>query len=206
MFSLKRFSKKVDYHLGRRSSFTSQSDLTSQSGPTFHSGFTLIELLVVIFIIGILATLIVANFQGARQRARDSKKKTELNNLKTALRLYYNDYQNYPDQDLGIYFPACGANGDERCSNSSCDADWAAGGTGCATIYMQELPEGLGSGGVRYYSDGSDKYCVKLDGTQVLENLSDGDLEESYNQCSGICDDFSAAVDYENGEYSICNQ
>lgn len=59
-------------------------------------GFTLIELIVVISIIGVLSTLIINNLNDARTRARDAKRKQELSGLKTALRLYYNDYQTYP--------------------------------------------------------------------------------------------------------------
>jgi prepilin-type N-terminal cleavage/methylation domain-containing protein len=174
---------------------------------TSNSGFTLIELLVVIFIIGVLATLTIVNLQNARQRARDTRKKNALNNFKTALRLYYNDYQNYPGQEFGPYFPACGEDGDERCPVCA-DAEFAAGGAdGCATIYMQELPTGLGNGGIKYYSDSSDKYCAKLDGDQRLENLSDADLEASFNTCNTICNDLTGNdLDYAGGEYAICNQ
>ena len=56
----------------------------------------MIELIVVISIIGVLSTLIINNLNDARLRARDSKRKQELSGLKTALRLYYNDYQTYP--------------------------------------------------------------------------------------------------------------
>jgi len=61
-----------------------------------NKGFTLIELIVVISIIGVLSTLIINNLNDARARARDAKRKQELSGLKTALRLYYNDYQTYP--------------------------------------------------------------------------------------------------------------
>ena len=54
-------------------------------------GFTLIELLVVIAIIGILATFIVASFTSAQQKARDSKRKTDLDAIKKALELYKGD-------------------------------------------------------------------------------------------------------------------
>lgn len=59
-------------------------------------GFTLIELLIVITIIGVLAALITTNLSDARARARDSQKKQNFQQLKTALRLYYNDNQAYP--------------------------------------------------------------------------------------------------------------
>ena len=59
-------------------------------------GFTLIELLVSISIIGVLTAVLLPNFIGARQKAKDSQKIQELKSVKNALRLYYNDNQNYP--------------------------------------------------------------------------------------------------------------
>lgn len=64
-----------------------------------NKGFTLIELLVVIFIIGTLTGIILPNYLGARQRARDTQRKQDLQEIKTALRLYYNDHQSYPAVD-----------------------------------------------------------------------------------------------------------
>ncbi len=59
-------------------------------------GFTLIELLVVIAIIGILSTLAVVSLQGARERARDTKRIADVKQIQTALELYYNDASSYP--------------------------------------------------------------------------------------------------------------
>jgi prepilin-type N-terminal cleavage/methylation domain-containing protein len=59
-------------------------------------GFSLIELLVVISIIGVLSAVLVANFMGMRERARDAQKIQDLYAVKNALRMYYNDTQSYP--------------------------------------------------------------------------------------------------------------
>ncbi len=61
-------------------------------------GFTLIELLIVVAIIGILSTLLMVNFIGIRQRARDAQRKTNLSQLQTALEAYRSDIGFYPKQ------------------------------------------------------------------------------------------------------------
>ncbi|OHA09369.1 MAG: hypothetical protein A3B37_02285 [Candidatus Sungbacteria bacterium RIFCSPLOWO2_01_FULL_59_16] len=60
------------------------------------SGFTLIELLVVIAIIGLLASIVFASLNSARAKARDAKRRSDLNQLRTALELYYSNHGNYP--------------------------------------------------------------------------------------------------------------
>ena len=136
-------------------------------------GFTLIELIVVISIIGVLSTLIINNLNDARARARDTKRKQELSGLKTALRLYYNDYQTYPaapggsDDILG-----CGASGTDACGGTG--ADFSTTGT----VYMKQLPE------FSYYSqdDSGDGFTVKV----TLENPSDPDLAATQARCEGV--------------------
>ncbi len=59
-------------------------------------GFTLIELLVVIAIIGILAGIIIASTGTARRQARDSKRIADVNQILTALALFYMDTDGWP--------------------------------------------------------------------------------------------------------------
>ena len=61
-------------------------------------GFTLIELLVVIAIIGLLATLSVVALNNVRERARDSRRMSDIKQIQTALELYYNANDGYPDR------------------------------------------------------------------------------------------------------------
>ncbi len=62
-----------------------------------RSGFTLIELLIAVAIIGVLASVLFANFIGVRQRARDSQRKSDLRQIQAALEFYRSDQGSYPD-------------------------------------------------------------------------------------------------------------
>ncbi|PIU36636.1 prepilin-type cleavage/methylation domain-containing protein, partial [Candidatus Roizmanbacteria bacterium CG07_land_8_20_14_0_80_34_15] len=54
-------------------------------------GFTLIELLVVIAIIGSLSALFLPNFMAARERARDTQRKSDLRQIQKALEMHKQD-------------------------------------------------------------------------------------------------------------------
>lgn len=61
-----------------------------------NRGFTLIELLVVIAIIGILVAVGTVSYQRAVQLSRDSKRKTDLEQIRQALETYRSEIGSYP--------------------------------------------------------------------------------------------------------------
>ncbi|HNT29547.1 MAG TPA: prepilin-type N-terminal cleavage/methylation domain-containing protein [bacterium] len=115
-------------------------------------GFTLIELLVVIAIIGVMAALVIVNLSSANRKSRDSRRKADLAEVKTALELYYDDEMGYPTGDYD-------------------DLD----GT-ITPEYIKTLPQDPRDGADYYYSYTSDGDEYTLNAT--LENAEEG--EEIY--------------------------
>jgi prepilin-type N-terminal cleavage/methylation domain-containing protein len=62
------------------------------------NGFTLIELLIVIAIIGILSSIGLVALNGAREKARDVKRKNDLTQYRNALMMYLDEHEKYPPQ------------------------------------------------------------------------------------------------------------
>lgn len=63
---------------------------------TYKKSFTLIEMLIVIVIIGILAAALVPRLRSVQERARDTKRETDMNQIYTALTMYYDDHGYLP--------------------------------------------------------------------------------------------------------------
>ena len=61
-----------------------------------NKGFTLIELLVAMTIASILMGLALVSYQGARKSARDGKRKTDLEQIRSALEMCRADTGSYP--------------------------------------------------------------------------------------------------------------
>lgn len=69
----------------------------------FKKGFSLVELLVVITIIAILSVVAYTAVGGQTVKARDSKRKQDLNTIQSAMELFFIDKNRYPDETANVY-------------------------------------------------------------------------------------------------------
>lgn len=127
-------------------------------------GFTLIELLIVVAIIGLLATIVMVAINGARAKARDNKRVTDLKQTQKALEFSYEPGSGYPvvsgpivigmaatqvlcAKGAVVHFVADG-------SAANCDAD---------KVFMGLVPANPTPGGAEYTyvsTDGNGGVCT----------------------------------------------
>ena len=126
-----------------------------------------------------LSALLMANIAGFRERARDARRKSDLREIKEALRIYHNDYDTYPTNDSGGSVVGCG-DGDTA---TACI--WTGEFLRKGVTYMKILPADPLSqgGGPLYYTYAfidKDNFYLQA----VLENKSDADIAKSQSLCS----------------------
>jgi len=122
-------------------------------------GFTLIELLVVIAIIGSLSALFLPNFMAARERARDSQRKSDLRQIQKALEMHKQD-QSPTDFLATESFPAV----------NSC---WSSGASCTGNVYMNKFPGDPNRTPNNYYYVNNGNLTYTL--CACLENKADPD-------------------------------
>jgi prepilin-type N-terminal cleavage/methylation domain-containing protein len=102
-----------------------------------QNGFTLIELILVMIIIAILSAMVIGNFMTSLKKGRDARRKQDLEQIRRAVELYYEDKHTYP-------LPAAVQYG-----ASLKDVD-------SGKLYMQEIPnDPVSTNNYQYQSDGT---------------------------------------------------
>ncbi len=156
-------------------------------------GFTLIEILVVVSIIGILSAVLYANFNDARQEARNKSMQAELKNVQLALELYKAQNNRYPDT----------ASIGNPCNGTSFGVSWAVS-SGCGTTpfisgvvpeFIAELPLHTDSKNssceIRYQVESANGEWYKLTAENCLEgaaNASEGvQPGDEFARCLSSC-------------------
>lgn len=69
--------------------------------PRLHAGFTLVELLIVVVILGVLAAIAIPQFSASTEDSKVAALDASLNNLRTAIELYYQQHGHYPSAVTG---------------------------------------------------------------------------------------------------------
>lgn len=142
--------------------------------------FTLMELIIVIAILGILASIISANFLNSLKKGRDAKRKGDLEQIQRALEIYYEDNKAYPVTSKVTF------------GSSLCHID------GCSTRnYMLKLPVDPTSGkSYEYLSATGVDYklfaCLE-NNQQKLPYISSGYTIATMTSC-GPCQDSAGAL------------
>ncbi len=125
------------------------------------TGFTLVELMVVMSVVGILSSIVYANFSSSRAGARDEIRKSSLKSMQVAIELYKSQYGVYPPQ--GCVSAVWAGPGPQPAYG--CTADTYV--TGLAPDFIAALPidprtENTNGHGFLYRSTGTDYKLMVL--------------------------------------------
>lgn len=162
-------------HLLTLSGFSAPSIISRRKGRGLvlsQKGFTLIELLIVMAILGLLVVLGASSFATARIKARDAKRKADLETIAKSLEAYANDYNRYPADTGGKITCQVGV-----------VCDWGSAFTDGQSLYTAALPADSNASNYYYYqsSSGAD-YSLYAH----LENENDPALDTSITQSCGV--------------------
>jgi len=140
-----------------------------------NAAFTLIEILVAIAIVALVSVMVFPNFINIRQKARDTKRKSDILQIQKALELYKTDQlpPAYPDGNFLEFL---------------CNQCWSQSEDCTGNIYMRKVPCDPGTTADMpyiYVRDPSDGLKYSLSG--CLESTSDPDEDPvSTTECADL--------------------
>jgi len=142
-----------------------------------QKGFTLVELIIVMVIIGILATLGVGNFRTTRDKARDARRKSDLETISKSLEAYFNDHRSYPLVDSNGKIVCRVVGETETICNWGGEFSDESG-----TVYSAKLPSDP-AGHDYLYEPAADR--LSFDVYARLDNPNDPDIAEDETGAPG---------------------
>ena len=138
--------------------------MTRSFRPSRAAGFTLIEVLVVIVILGILAAVVIPRVMDQPDRARETKARSDINSIVTALEMYRLDNFSYPSTDQGLQALV------ERPGGLPAAPNWKEGG------YLDRVPTDPWGRPYQYLHPGLhgefDVYSLGADGASGGEGIN----------------------------------
>jgi len=127
-----------------------------------QKGFTLLELLIVIAIIGLIATFAAFTLGNSRKRARDTKRVSDLGQIRKAMELGFNQGNGYPLESSPVVLGdashkvLCGKGNTIALrsdkSSANCDAD---------KIYIGLIPSDPLASSSYLYTGSASTYCIE---------------------------------------------
>ncbi len=167
----------------------------------FRQGFTLLEILVVMVIIGVLVTIGLRSFTISQMRARDGKRKRDIEQIANALEMYRTDKGHYPVSDNGKIKVYYGENSEEHIF------EWGDPFYDLETqesqenIYIGNLP--TDPSGMRYFYKA---HMLNNDGTEAQAYRIYAFLENEQDSGRVSAEDLpDGEVDCSSGQGVVCN-